>query len=76
MRSRAPSSGLSAAAGADYPRGPLGDALRQIAQLVKADVGLEVAFAETGGWDTHVQQGTGAGTFARRARDLGAIAAF
>ena len=27
--------------GADYPRGRLGDALRQIAQLIKADVGLE-----------------------------------
>jgi uncharacterized protein (DUF1501 family) len=60
-----------------YPGGPLSDALRQIAQLVKADVGLEVAFAETGGWDTHVRQGTDQGTFAQRARDLaGAIAAF
>lgn len=65
------------AAGADYPRSPLGLALRQIAQLVKADVGLEVAFAESGGWDTHVQQGTANGTFARRAKDLGqSIAAF
>ena len=32
--------------------------MRQIAQLIKAGVGLEVAFAEQGGWDTHVQQGT------------------
>jgi uncharacterized protein (DUF1501 family) len=65
------------AAGADYPPGPLGSALRQIAMLVKADVGLEVAFAETGGWDTHVQQGTAQGGFARRAGDLAqAIAAF
>src|SRR6185369_11760952 len=39
--------------GADYPRSGYGEALRQIAQLVKADVGLEVAFAEAGGWDTH-----------------------
>jgi len=63
-------------AGAEYPRGPLGDALRQVAALIKADVGLEVAFAESGGWDTHVAQGAGDGTFARRARDLaGAIAA-
>jgi uncharacterized protein (DUF1501 family) len=60
------------AAGADYPPGPLGTALRQIAQLVKSGVGLEVAFAETGGWDTHVQQGTARGTFARRAQDLAA----
>ena len=43
--------------GADYPRSPFGQALRQIAQLTKADVGLEVAFADVGGWDTHVNQG-------------------
>jgi uncharacterized protein (DUF1501 family) len=56
--------------GAAYPKSPLGDALRQIALLVKSDVGLEVAFAESGGWDTHVQQGTVNGTFSRRALDL------
>ncbi|HXO40653.1 MAG TPA: DUF1501 domain-containing protein, partial [Thermoanaerobaculia bacterium] len=56
--------------GAAYPRSPLGDALRQIALLIKSDVGLEVAFAESGGWDTHVQQGTVNGTFFRRAQDL------
>ena len=62
---------------AHYPSSRLGDSLRQIAQLVKADVGLEVAFAETGGWDTHVQQGTTNGTFARNVRDLSqAISAF
>jgi uncharacterized protein (DUF1501 family) len=56
--------------GAVYPKGPLGDALRQIALLIKSDVGLEVAFAESGGWDTHVAQGTADGTFSRRAADL------
>ncbi|HVT17745.1 MAG TPA: DUF1501 domain-containing protein [Thermoanaerobaculia bacterium] len=56
--------------GASYPKSPLGDALRQIALLIKSDVGLEVAFAESGGWDTHVQQGTNNGTFFRRASDL------
>ena len=62
---------------AEYPRSPLGNSLRQIAQLIKAGVGLEVAFAETGGWDTHVQQGTINGSFARRATDLAqAIVAF
>jgi uncharacterized protein (DUF1501 family) len=62
------------AAGADYPPTPLGGALRQIAMLVKSDVGLEIGFAESGGWDTHVQQ---AATFARQARDLAqAIHAF
>jgi uncharacterized protein (DUF1501 family) len=56
--------------GAVYPKSPLGDAMRQIALLIKSDVGLEVAFAESGGWDTHVQQGTNNGTFFRRAQDL------
>ncbi len=55
------------AEGADYPKSPLGNALRQIALLIKSDVGLEIAFAESGGWDTHVQQ---AATFNRQARDL------
>jgi uncharacterized protein (DUF1501 family) len=65
------------AAGARYPRSPLGAALQQVAFLVKSDLGLEVAFTETGGWDTHVQQGTTQGSFARRAADLAqAIAAF
>ena len=63
--------------GARYPNGELGQSLRQVAMLIKADVGLEVAFTETGGWDTHVQQGTNNGSFAQRARDLGgAVEAF
>src|SRR5262249_35064574 len=36
--------------------GQFGQAMRQIAQLIKADVGLEAAFADTGGWDTHTAQ--------------------
>ena len=60
------------ARGASYPQSPLGQSLRQIAMLVKAEVGLEVAFAETGGWDTHVLQGTANGTFGRCSRDLAA----
>ena len=43
--------------GADYPGRRFGKSLKQIAQLVKADVGVEVAFAEMGGWDTHVNAG-------------------
>jgi uncharacterized protein (DUF1501 family) len=64
--------------GAEYPRSGYGEALRQIAQLIKADVGLEVAFAEAGGWDTHVNQGASAGQLAGRlddfARGLAALA--
>ncbi len=55
---------------ANYPNSPLGNALKQIAQLIKMDVGLEVAFAESGGWDTHFNQGTDKGVFARNAMDL------
>ncbi len=41
---------------AKYPGGRLGQSLKQIAQLVKSDVGLEVAFTDVGGWDTHVNE--------------------
>jgi len=56
--------------GAEYPRSPFGQALKQIAQLVKADVGLEVAFADIGGWDTHVNQGSSQGQLATRLDDF------
>ncbi|MFT3680058.1 MAG: DUF1501 domain-containing protein [Ferruginibacter sp.] len=63
--------------GAVYPVSPLGNSLKQIAQLIKLDVGLEVAFAESGGWDTHFNQGTVNGNFARNITDFGnSIAAF
>jgi len=68
---------LLPANGADYPRGRLGGALREIAQLIRADVGLEVAFADAEGWDTHVGQGAEQGQLANRLRDFGgALAAF
>jgi uncharacterized protein (DUF1501 family) len=59
------------AAGVSYPRSPFGQRLAQIAQLIKAGVGLEVAFADVGGWDTHVNQGAVQGQFANRLRDFG-----
>ncbi len=63
--------------GAVYPNSPLGGSLRQIAQLIKMDVGLEVAFTESGGWDTHFNQGTDNGIFARSVGDLAnSMAAF
>jgi len=62
--------------GAEYPRSPFGQSLRQIAQLIKADVGLEIAFADVGGWDTHVNQGASTGQLAQRLADFAhAIAA-
>ena len=63
--------------GAVYPNSPLGRSLMQIAQLIKAGVGLEVAFTEAGGWDTHVNEGGPRGQLANLLRDFGnAIAAF
>lgn len=56
--------------GAQYPRSPFGQALKQIAQLMKAGVGLEVAFADIGGWDTHVNQGGAQGQLATRLDDF------
>jgi uncharacterized protein (DUF1501 family) len=56
--------------GAEYPRSAFGQALQQIAQLSKADVGLEVAFADLGGWDTHVNQGGAQGQLAVRLTDF------
>jgi uncharacterized protein (DUF1501 family) len=68
---------LTPANGAQYPRSRLGESLRQIAQLIRADVGLEVAFTDAGGWDTHVGQGAEQGQLANRLRDFGAsLAAF
>jgi uncharacterized protein (DUF1501 family) len=43
-------------AGANYPKGRFADSMKQIAQLIKADVGVEVAFADIGGWDHHVNE--------------------
>lgn len=60
-----------------YPSNSLGNSLKQIAQLIKMDVGMEVAFAESGGWDTHFNQGKESGTFARNVDGLSeAIMAF
>ena len=60
----------SPANGAEYPRSPFGESLRQIAQLIKADVGLEIAFAESGNWDHHANEGAAVGVLANRLDDL------
>ncbi len=54
----------------EYPQTPLANALKQVAQLIKYDVGLEIAFVEQGGWDTHFAQGTAKGVFGNKAREL------
>jgi uncharacterized protein (DUF1501 family) len=58
------------AAGADYPRGHLGDGLRQLAQLIKANLGVQVAFADIGGWDHHVNEGSTEGQIANVLREF------
>ena len=45
------------AANAVYPETEFGMAMKQVAQIAKADIGLEVACVDIGGWDTHNQQG-------------------
>ena len=63
--------------GAQYPKGRFGQSLMEIAELFKADVGLEVAFLDSGGWDHHVNEGGVQGQLANLLRDLGqGIAAF
>ena len=63
--------------GAQYPPGQFGDSMRQIAQLLKANLGVEVAFADIGGWDHHVNEGNVEGQLARSLRDFSqGIAAF
>jgi uncharacterized protein (DUF1501 family) len=65
------------ASGVEYPTSGFGDAMRQIAQIVKADLGLEVAFAELGQWDHHANEGASAGQIANRLADFSrGIAAF
>jgi uncharacterized protein (DUF1501 family) len=65
------------AAGVEYPRGKYGDGLKQVAQLIKADVGVEVAFTDIGGWDHHAAEGGVQGQLAQRLRELGtSLAAF
>jgi uncharacterized protein (DUF1501 family) len=68
------------AAGAQYPNAPLGNSLKQIAQLIKADAGMEMAFADINGWDHHVNevgQKSSEGQLANLLRQYGqALAAF
>lgn len=46
---------------AEYAEDEFGQGLKQIAFLAKADIGLEVACLDLGGWDTHADQGVDQG---------------
>jgi uncharacterized protein (DUF1501 family) len=70
MLQKADTKNYKPANGAVYPNTAVGNSLKQIAQLIKMDVGLEIAFTESGGWDTHFNQGADTGIFARNVDDL------
>jgi uncharacterized protein (DUF1501 family) len=62
---------------ANYPESPFAKNMKQIAQLFKANLGVEAAFTDIGGWDTHQNQGSTEGQLANRLRDFSdSIAAF
>ncbi|HEY2379626.1 MAG TPA: DUF1501 domain-containing protein [Terriglobia bacterium] len=58
-------------AGVQYPNTPFAQSLQQIAQLIKSNVGVEVAFAEVNGWDTHANQGSSRGRLANDLKSFG-----
>jgi uncharacterized protein (DUF1501 family) len=65
------------AAGVSYPKGRFADALKQTAQLVKANLGVQVAFTDIGGWDNHVNEGAAEGQLANVLREFsGSLASF
>lgn len=60
-----------------YPQTEFGRRLQQVAQLIKADVGLEVAEIDYDGWDTHQNQGNAGGQFGNLAQGFSeGLAAF
>ena len=65
------------AAGVSYPNTAFGNSMKQIAQLLKANLGVEAAFSDIGGWDTHQNQGGANGQLANRLKEFSeTIAAF
>ncbi len=55
---------------AHYPNSDLGHGLQEVAALIRADVGLEIACLDKGGWDTHVGQGSTTGWLPSMLDDL------
>ncbi len=61
----------------DYPPGRFPTSLRELAKLIKADIGLETAFVDIGGWDHHAGEGSTRGALANRLREFsGGLRAF
>ena len=61
--------------GVEYPSSDFGNNMRQIAQLLKANLGVEAAFTDIQGWDTHHNQGGAEGQLSNRLRDFSAAIA-
>ncbi len=60
-----------------YPSGKLGQKLQDVASVIHADAGLEVAAIDVGGWDDHTNEGAGEGNMARRLKEYAdSVAAF
>ena len=69
--------GYVPANGAVYPNSSFGRALKSVAALIKADVGIEAAQIDIGNWDTHSGQDPIAGSMFNTMRDFSnALAAF
>ena len=65
------------AGGANYPTTAFSNSMKQTAQLLKANLGVQAAFSDIGGWDTHQNQGAATGQLAARLKEFSeAIAAF
>ena len=74
---RNPQSKRIPAAGANYPSGAFADSLKELAQLTKANLGVQVAFSDIGGWDHHVNEGGTQGQIANILREFSqSLAAF
>jgi uncharacterized protein (DUF1501 family) len=68
---------FSPANDAKYPQSNISKSLMQIAQLIRANIGLEVATLDFGGWDNHIQEGGAQGQMAKLLGDLSSgLAAF
>lgn len=69
--------GYVTANGAVYPNSSFGRALKSVATLIKANVGIEAAQVDIGGWDTHAAQGGVQGAMSTLTTDFAScLAAF
>ncbi|MHC4824696.1 MAG: DUF1501 domain-containing protein [Planctomycetota bacterium] len=69
--------GTQTVSGSSYPTSRFGNRMKQIALVLRADEGMEVAGIDYGGWDDHTREGSIEGRMADRMKDLSqTLAAF